>query len=53
MEVILEVRPMFKVEPLQILALVVLVIAGKGFTVTLTVWGVPGQAPAVEVGVTV
>ena len=48
-----EVSAIFNAVPLQMEAEVVLVITGKGFTVTVTVCGVPGQLPAVEVGVTV
>jgi hypothetical protein len=45
---------MFGLPPLQIAAGEVLVIAGSGFTVTVIVYGVPGQAvPAVDVGVTI
>jgi hypothetical protein len=41
------------VDPLHIVAVDALVIVGTGFTVTVTVCGVPGQLPAVDVGVTV
>ena len=44
---------MLTVPPPQILALLALVIAGVGFTVTVTVCAVPAQLPPVEVGVTV
>ena len=36
-EEILEVRPMFKVEPLHTVAVLAEVMAGTGFTVTVTV----------------
>ena len=48
-----EVNPKFNAVPLQTLVVVALVIMGLGFTVTVTVWAVPTQAPAVPVGVTV
>ena len=38
---------------LQMVAEAGLVIAGTGLTVTVTVCGVPGHPPGVEVGVTV
>ena len=41
------------VAPLQIEAVVVVVTAGKGFTVTMIVKGLPIQDPAREVGVTI
>ena len=44
---------MFKGVPLHTVAVLAEVIKGKGFTVTVTVCGVPGQPPEVEVGVTV
>ena len=47
------VNEIFTVPPLQIVAVDALVIVGLGLTVTVTVWGVPGQLPVVEVGVTV
>jgi hypothetical protein len=47
------VSGMFTVPPLQIVAVEALVIVGAGVTVTVTVCGVPGQLPALEVGVTV
>lgn len=47
------VNGILTVPPLQIVAVLALVIAGVGFTVTNTVCGVPGQLPADEVGVTV
>jgi hypothetical protein len=44
---------MFTEPPLHIVAELALVMVGTGFTVTVTVCGVPGQLPAVDVGVTV
>jgi hypothetical protein len=41
------------VPPEQIVAVFALVIVGVGFTVTVTVCGVPGHVPAELVGVTV
>ena len=41
------------VPPLHIVAVLALVIAGVGLTVTLTVCAVPAQVPPVDVGVTV
>lgn len=41
------------VPPLQIVAVFGLVIVGGGFTVTVTVCGVPTQPSGVDVGVTV
>ena len=48
-----EVNPKARAVPLQTLIVVALVITGLGFTVTVTVWAVPTQEPAVPVGVTV
>ena len=39
------------VPPLQIDAVAGLLIAGTGFTTTVTVWDAPAQLPVVEVGV--
>jgi hypothetical protein len=47
------VRGMLTVPPLQMVAEFALVIAGVGFTVTVTVCAAPAQLPPVEVGVTV
>ena len=47
------VNGMLTVPPLHIVAELALVIAGVGFTVTLTVCPAPMQLPAIEVGVTV
>ena len=47
------VNGMLTVPPLHIVAELALVIAGIGFTVTLTVCPAPMQLPALEVGVTV
>ena len=47
------VNGMLTVPPLHIVAELALVIAGVGFTVTLTVCPAPMQLPALEVGVTV
>ena len=47
------VNGILTVPPLQIVAVLALVIAGVGFTVTVTVCAVPAQLPPVEVGVTV
>ena len=44
---------MLTVPTLQIVAVLALVIAGVGFTVTVTVCAVPAQLPPVDVGVTV
>ena len=52
-EAMLLVNGTLTVAPLQIVAVLALVIAGVGFTVTVTVCGVPAQLPPVEVGVTV
>ena len=49
----LAVNGMLTVPPLQIVAVPADVIAGVGFTVTVTVCAVPAQLAAVEVGVTV
>ena len=53
MEATLLVNGMFTVSPLHIVAELALVIAGVGFTVTLTVCPEPIQLPPLEVGVTV
>jgi hypothetical protein len=50
---ILLVSEMLTGLPLQTVAVFALVIEGAGFTVTVTVCGVPVQVPVVEVGVTV
>jgi len=47
------VNGMLTVPPLHIVAELALVIAGVGFTVTLTVCPAPMQLPPIEVGVTV
>lgn len=47
------VRGMLTVPPLQVVALVTLVIVGVGIIVTVTVCGVPVQPSGVDVGVTV
>ena len=52
-EATLLVNGMFTVPPLHIVAELALVIAGVGFTVTLTVCPAPMQLPPIEVGVTV
>ena len=46
------VNGMLTVPPLQIVTVLALVIAGFGFTVTVTDWAEPAQLPVVEVGVT-
>ena len=53
MDARLLVNGKLSVVPLHTEALVPLVIVGRGFTVTPTVCAIPGQDPAVEVGVTV
>lgn len=50
-EAMFAVSGILTVPPLQMVAELALVIAGAGFTVTVTVCGVPGQLPAL--GVTV
>ena len=52
-EATLLVNGMLTVSPLQIVAELALVIAGVGFTITLTVCPTPMQLPPLEVGVTV
>jgi hypothetical protein len=52
-EATLLVNAILNALPLQIVALDALVIAGVGFTVTVTVCAVPAQLPALVVGVTV
>ena len=52
-EVLLPVNTMLTVPPLQMVTLVGLVIVGLGFTVTLTVCGVPAQPLGFDVGVIV
>ena len=52
-EATLLVNGMLTVPPLHIVAELALVIAGVGFTVTLTVCPAPMQLPPIEVGVTV
>ena len=47
------VNGILTVPPLQIVAVLALVMAGVGFTVTVTVCPAPAQLPVVEVGVTV
>ena len=47
------VSGIFTAEPPQIFADAGLVITAIGLIVTVTVWGVPGHPPVVEVGVTV
>jgi hypothetical protein len=53
LEATFDVSEIFNVFPLQMVAEFVLVIAGVGFTVILTVCDVPGQLPPLDVGVTV
>ena len=48
----LAVKVKFGLVPLQILAVLELVIAGLGFTITVIAVGLPTQEPVVEVGVT-
>jgi hypothetical protein len=48
----LAVRLILGPVPLQVLAVLAVVTAGVGFTVTVIVKGLPAQEPAVEVGVT-
>ena len=48
----LAVKLMFGPFPLQALAVLAVVTAGFGFTVTVIVYGVPAQLPVVAVGVT-
>ena len=50
---VLEVKFKFVLVPLQILAVVGLVTAGVGFTVTVIVNGAPTHEPVMEVGVTI
>ena len=52
-EATLLVNGMFTVSPLQIVALLVLVMAETGFTVKVIVCSAPMQLPPLEVGVTV
>ena len=52
-EATLLVNGMLTVSPLHIVAELALVIAGVGFTVTMTVCPAPKQLPPLEVGVTV
>ena len=52
-ELILLIRERLSVPPLQIVALVPLIITGEGLTETTTVCAAPEQLPAVDVGVTV
>lgn len=47
------VRGILTVCPEQIVAVLALVIAGVGFTVTVTVCAAPVQLPPLDVGVTV
>jgi hypothetical protein len=49
----LAVRLILGPVPLQVLAVLAVVTAGVGFTVTVIVKGLPAQEPAVEVGVTI
>ncbi len=53
LEATLLVKGILTVAPLHIVAVLALVIAGVGFTVTVTVCATPAQLPPVEVGVTV
>lgn len=53
MEALLLVNTMFKVPPLHIVELFGLVIVGNGFTVTVTICGVPTHPSGVDVGVIV
>jgi hypothetical protein len=48
----LDVNVIFGPVPLQVLAVVALVTAGFGFTVTVIVYAGPAHEPVVEVGVT-
>ena len=48
----LAVRAMFGLVPLQTVAVVEVVTAGTGFTVTVMVEAAPAQEPEVDVGVT-
>ena len=52
-EATLEVSGILTAFPEQMVAVEALVIAGVGFTLTVTVCAVPGHEPEVEVGVTV
>ena len=52
-EAMLLVNAILTVSPLQIVALLVLVMAGTGFTVNVIVCSAPIQLPPLEVGVTV
>ena len=49
----LEVKAIFGPVPLHVLAVVELVTAGVGLTVTVIVVGEPAQLPVVDVGVTI
>jgi len=48
-----EVRLMFGLVPLQMTAVAGVVTIGAGLTVTVIVYGAPGQDPATVVGVTI
>ena len=48
----LAVKPIFGPVPLHVFAVLGVVTAGLGFTVTVIVYGEPGQEPVVDVGVT-
>lgn len=52
-ETTLAVNGMLTVPPLHMVAALELVMAGVGFTVTVTICGAPAQLPPVDVGVTV
>ena len=52
-EGMLLVSEKFRAAPLHTDVALPLVITGTGFTVTVTICGVPGQLPVVDVGVTV
>jgi hypothetical protein len=49
----LAVKAILGLVPLQVVAVVLLVIDGAGFMVTVIVVGFPTQLPVVEVGVTI
>lgn len=49
----LAVNEIFGPVPLQVDAVFAVVTTGVGFTVTVIVYGDPGQEPATEVGVTI
>jgi hypothetical protein len=49
---VLDVKAIFGLDPLQILAVAGFVTTGVGLTVTTKLYGVPTHDPVVEVGVT-